>query len=228
MAKIKYSALVTDMRGKLNGSVMSQNRSGSYVRNKKTPNNPQTSFQVAARSRIGILSKKWGTITQDQRSQWIAAVDDWQTTNIFGDTIKPSGQNLFIKINSNILIAGGTAVDAPTVKMGVVPTLDLSAVVDVTGTSIVLTCNPVTVPTGCVAVVEATGPVSAGVKFVKNAFRQLKTLPASSTLSDDLYTDYVARFGSLNVNQRVAFRVSFIRVATGERGLALQTDTLAV
>ena len=43
MAKIKMTAIVADMRNKLNGSVFSRNRGGAYIRTKVTPINPQTS-----------------------------------------------------------------------------------------------------------------------------------------------------------------------------------------
>lgn len=45
MAKIKFGMMMTDARGKLGGQVFSKNRSGSYVRTKVTPVNPQTTTQ---------------------------------------------------------------------------------------------------------------------------------------------------------------------------------------
>ena len=42
MAKILTTAIVADIRNKLNGSVFSKNRYGAYVRTKVTPVNPQT------------------------------------------------------------------------------------------------------------------------------------------------------------------------------------------
>ena len=49
MAKVLFSALISDMRNKLNGSVFAKNRGGSYLRTKVTPVNPQTVAQVHKR-----------------------------------------------------------------------------------------------------------------------------------------------------------------------------------
>ena len=43
--KIKLSALVSDARGKLNGSYMAKSQHGLVLRNKMTPKNPKSSKQ---------------------------------------------------------------------------------------------------------------------------------------------------------------------------------------
>ena len=54
--KIKYSALVMGVSGKLNGSVGATNKGGAYLRNKGVVSNPNTPAQAAVRSRFGSLS----------------------------------------------------------------------------------------------------------------------------------------------------------------------------
>jgi len=107
MAKVKFSALISDMRNKLNGSVFSKNRAGSYLRNKVTPSNPSTPSQALVRSILGTLASTWRTLTDPQRDAWNAAVESWLTTDIFGDTVTPSGFGLYVRLNGNIVNAGG-------------------------------------------------------------------------------------------------------------------------
>ena len=66
MAKIKMTAIVADMRNKLNGSVFSRNRGGAYIRTKVTPINPQTAAQVQARSLLTSLSQGFRSLSQAQ------------------------------------------------------------------------------------------------------------------------------------------------------------------
>lgn len=147
MAKIKYSALVSEMSGKLNGSVMAKNRSGNYVRTKITPVNPQTVFQTAVRNRLAGNSALWRGLTEDQRLAWNGAVNDWTSTNIFGDTVKPSGQNLYIKVNNNLLNVGSPRVSLPPNKVGATPVTSLSVANDISDNELELTFGPATVHT---------------------------------------------------------------------------------
>src|SRR6056297_1294291 len=98
--KMKFGALVTDGRGKIGGQVASKNRYGSYLRTKVTPSNPQTASQLNVRSVLAALSSGWRDLTQAQRDGWNAAVLDFQKTNVFGDTITPTGKNLYTRLNA--------------------------------------------------------------------------------------------------------------------------------
>lgn len=106
MAKVKFGALMTDARGKLGGHVFSKNRSGSYLRTKVTPVNPQTAYQSAARALFATISSQWSGLTQAVRDAFNGAVQDWAQTDIFGDLKNPSGKNLFQRLNNQAQSAG--------------------------------------------------------------------------------------------------------------------------
>ena len=57
MAKILMTAIVADIRNKLNGSVFSKNRYGAYVRTKVTPVNPQSTAQQNTRNNLSLSHK---------------------------------------------------------------------------------------------------------------------------------------------------------------------------
>src|SRR5690606_4000781 len=103
MAKIKFGMMMTDARGKLGGQVFSKNRGGAYVRTKVTPSNPQTLAQTIVRTNLGNISQLWNSLTTDQIAGWNSAVENWKSTDIFGDIKIPSGKNLFTKLNVNLL-----------------------------------------------------------------------------------------------------------------------------
>ena len=113
MAKVKFSALISEMRNKLNGSVFSRNRAGAYLRTKVTPINPRTSLQNAVRELLTSLSQNWRNLTEAQRDAWNAAVHNFQKTDIFGDMKTPSGINLYTKLNLNLANAGLILIDVP-------------------------------------------------------------------------------------------------------------------
>lgn len=221
MAKIKYSALVSEMSGKLNGSVMAKNRSGNYVRTKITPVNPQTPAQVAARNRLSFFSSAWKGLTQGQRDAWNGSVDDWTKTNIFGDSIKPSGQNLYVAVNSNIQNGGGSPLVLPPQKVGVDALSAFSVANDISDLEIELTFAPTPVPANHALVVEATAGMSAGISYMKNKFRQIAVLPATTATGVNVWTQYVAKFGTPTAGQKFGVRCKLINITTGEVSLAL-------
>ena len=101
---------MTDARGKLGGQVFSKTRSGSVIRTKVTPVNPQTSAQSVARALFGRISQRWRVLTDVQRNAWASAAEEAAKTNVFGDQYFSSGKNFFQELNGNILNATGGSV----------------------------------------------------------------------------------------------------------------------
>lgn len=212
--KVKFGMMITDGRGKLGGQVASKNRSGSYIRTKVTPVNPNTSFQSAVRQRLASLSKEWGHLTEEQRKSWNESANSgqWNKTDIFGDARRPTGKNLFTGLNlvsletTNTLLvnvpqkanfAQFTA-DAPTVVVDGVLQFD----VNVSEPPIV----------GTRWQIEATVGVSPGRYYLKNLYRFIDSSNAVTQGADtlDIATEYALRFGALTVEdegKRVGLRV---------------------
>ena len=116
MALIKMGAWIVDVRGKIGGTVFTKGRSGAVARNKVTPVNPRTSRQSAVRAALGALSQAWRTLTQAQRDAWNAAVSSFSKTNIFGDTVNPTGKNLYVGLNTNLEKVSASAIAVPPTR----------------------------------------------------------------------------------------------------------------
>lgn len=221
MAKIKYSALVSDMRNKLNGSVASKNRYGNYLRNKVTPVNPQTSYQQAARQLLGALSSQYRGLTDAQRLSWINGAPNFPFTDIFGDVRYLSGQTLYVKLNTNLVNAGQAAISTAPLPVGV-PEL---AITDVTAeittgslSDLTIGVSETTVPAGFALAVYATPPTPAAIQFVKNRYRFIG-IASVTTGEADILTAYTARFGSAAAQgEQIHVRVALISTTTGQQG----------
>lgn len=220
MAKVKFSALVSDMRNKLNGSVFSKNRAGNYLRNKTTPVNPRTSFQQAIRQQLGSLSSKWSALTELQRATWRGAVGSFPYTDIFGDKKELDGKSLMIKLNMNLLNAGKPTIDvAPQIVA--IPELSLDGAVAGVAAGVELDVSPSTIPAGYSLMVYATAPQRAGVYFAKNKFRSLGVVPVAAGVAD-LATVYEDRFGALSasdVGKAVFFKCALVSDTSGQLGV---------
>jgi hypothetical protein len=220
MALIKYSALVSGMSGKLNGSVAARNRYGSYLRNKTTPVNAQTSFQQIQRAFLASLSSSWQTISQAQREAWGRFAEDHPITNQFGDTVTLSGQVQYVSCNQNRLNMGLPILSDPIQASPTDIILDLTAQVGVLDDF-----RPDALPTPLVngAFLYATPPVSPGLNFgsIKNRYRLLEYLSPGTVFPHNSSVPYGARFGSLAgaLGQKVFFKIVPVDQASGLAGM---------
>lgn len=213
MAKIKFGMMMTDARGKLGGQVFSKNRAGAYVRTKVTPANPRTSTQMLSRSILGLLSASWSGLTEAQRRAWNNAVNDWQKTDVFGDSRKPTGKNLFTGLNKELLQSGQSQLNLPPEKE-IMPELDeLTPVVEISATEVVLGVG--NVPVGFVLQVSATPSMTAGTSFIDDKLRVIGYQPAGAIDSTSVYSDYVDKFGTPTVGANIHFAVKLV-ATTGQ------------
>lgn len=216
MAKIKWGMIVTDGRGKLGGQVFSKNRSGAYIRTKVTPSNPRTPDQMAGRSILGSLSASWSGLTDEQRRLWNNAVDEWAKTDIFGDSRKPTGKNLFTGLNKEIEQSGGTRILTPPEKV-VMPELpELNPIMELASESLDL--DIATVPAGFTLQVSATAPMSQGTNFVKDKLRVIGYVPAGVVDANDLFGFYVDKFGEPKAGANIHIAVKLVSV-NGQAGV---------
>lgn len=226
MAKIKYSALVSDMRNKLNGSVMSKNRYGSYVRNKVTPTNPATTAQVAARNRLATWSQGWRGLTQAQRNGWITGAGSFPIIDIFGDSKILAGNALYTQLNVNLALIGASSIDdLPTpVAIPALTSITVTAAEGTPAVSIVFAPTPV--PAGFKMLIEATPPMPPSRLFVKNQFRVIATVEAAGTSPYNALSAYAAKFGNPVAGQVIYVRARLISSTTGQSGISMQASAV--
>lgn len=216
MAKIKFGMMMTDARGKLGGQVFSKNRGGAYVRTKVTPKNAKTARQMAIRSLLSAISQRWSALTAPQRASFNGAVDQFATTDIFGDSRNPSGKTLFTKLNLNLQNANLAPIVLAPVKVETQAVGLGSVTISITAGTIALLDSGLT--DGQQTVINATAPQSQGTSFYKGRYRQI--FEGLDPVSDaaQLYTNYVAKFGVPQLGDNISFEVYCV-YANGQRTL---------
>lgn len=217
---------MVDGRGKINGSVASKNRAGAYVRTKVTPVNPDTPSQRGIRTLLASLSSAWRGLTQSQRDAWNAAVDDYQSTDIFGDLRKPTGKNLFTALNINLTNAGQSVITAPVSPAGVTGIAIDGLTINITTPAYELAHS--LGDASITVLLFATAPLSAGVSFVKSEFRLIQTFAGNASSPVDFETAYVAKFGTPPAGSKVFVRCLPVNNTTGQAGQANTAYTIVV
>lgn len=203
--KVKFIH-VADARGKIGGAVASRNRFGSFFRSKTSPVNPQTSYQSTQRNDFTQHSQNWRGLTEAQQNSWNAAAVDFMKSNVFGDKVKLTGMQLYVRLNANIALVSGTPITEPPAPGSVTAIDSLVVDPDVSDATIVNTISPAS-PATQTYIVYATPPVSAGRRFVKNDLRKITTINNAAGTTNDITAAYEARFGT---SWKVAGKVFYV------------------
>jgi len=205
--KAQFGALVVAGSGKINGWVASRNRGGAYFRTKVTPINPSTTAQQNARGILGSLSTQWSQLTEAQRLSFNNAVADFAKTDIFGDIRNPSGINLYVKLNTNLINTGQAQISSAPAKEEFIfsPIQGLEMVEGDQSLNFTLgnALND-----GAVVLLFATPTLTNGTSFVKNRLRSIGFV-AVDGVDIDGSTGYTAKYGAfgLGANIVVGFRI---------------------
>lgn len=236
MAKIRMSAIgISQISGRIGGSVFAHNRGGMYVRNNGKAVNPQSAKQTALRSIFGMVAQAWGQLSEAQVRAWNFYGQENPKTDVFGESRPQSGFGAFVSCNQNRLHAGFPGLLLMPREKIVIPSVGFNnVVVDVTtpansevdlafGGSVV--ANEVIASLGY-AIVKAGQ--NRGFGSVKNKFanRIRKAIPAGSTLQFD-DTDLAPLLGSVEAGDKVFFQLH-LHTMDGQKSNEVTDSTIVV
>ena len=113
MAQIKTTAIVADIKGKLNGSVFQGNNGTLSLRQYAVPVNQNSISQNCQRNYISFCQNAWRVLSSSQREEWnnYARVVAKGSKN--NSALKINGQALFIKVNVYRLMLKEEVFDVP-------------------------------------------------------------------------------------------------------------------
>ena len=113
MASIKYSALISDIKGKLNGTVFSQGRYGSSIRNNKNGGGRGSALFDSQKSALTSISSAWRSLSDEQKQAWNDNAASFPKRNKFGDLVLQTGFNVFMGANVTLLKSGLPTIESP-------------------------------------------------------------------------------------------------------------------
>lgn len=217
MGKISYAAWVDDVAGKVGNAVFQRGRAGNIVRKRSIPINPRTTAQVAARALMSTQSKVWRTLTESQRTAWdnAAASAEWTQTDSFGNPFQLSGEQLYLKLNLNLLDISATPITSPPSKAEFTAIVLGAITIAVTGPAFTIAFTG-TLDASETLVVSASPQVSAGVMSAKSV-RFAAIMDYTSTSPIDAQSAYEAAFGAPVAGQKIFVRVEMVSETSGER-----------
>jgi hypothetical protein len=216
--KVTWGAIITEGSGKLGGNVYARNHRGYYMKSKVSPLNPSSPRQVEVRQSLTACTAAWEALSESQRVKWNTSGSLQLKKDRFGDTIKLSGWNLFIKLNSCLVNAGhAMLLDCPeTREVTQITYANAKVFLNNPGMFLFLRPGP---PVGTTVKISASAQLSPGVNY---CLRQL-----SFTYPLDIYAMYMAVFGSIvATGYKIFFEVSYINSANGAESIKQKFSVL--
>jgi hypothetical protein len=187
-------------------TVASHNRAGQYYRNRRAPVQPVgTGRRAAIRTAFGAAARGYAALTAAQQASWTAYGLSFPITDKLGQSITLTGQQSYVRINTQLLQIGQPATTAPPVSNSVasagVPTLTAVH-------SGAITLTPAGLgAAGDFQLYAFSSPQSSGVGFNKT-FWQAGHVSGSSTTAIVATAAYTAQFGAVVAGQRIFFKVT--------------------
>jgi hypothetical protein len=230
MAKIVYSALVTDIRGRIGGNVFARNANGAYVRQFSAPINTNTTAQQLQRATFGGISRGWRELTPGQRESFITQAPNFPYVDAQGQPQQYTGYQLYQKVNSQLqsLGAPGVFTMPPPVDVPAIAavTVNESIAGDLEATW-VFSDGSALVPVGFVLAIDATRTLSQGVYRPKRQdFKQLAVV-AAPTAEAGLLGQYQRVYGSVVVGNSFFVRIYLVSLATGQTNNPVEVQVIA-
>lgn len=218
IAALFVSPVWSNIRGSIGGTTYSRNKSGAVARNRTKPVNPNTAAQSAVRNLFGSLSAAWRNLTDVQRDQWSTMTPNYPYINSVGQSAEYSGQQLYNKLNNNLIASEQTTIDVPLPPALFLPNFCNLAEIDITADSFEVGSN---LTDGTVqAIVYATPRLSAGIANVNKYFKKIAVIAASVT-PISVKPAYEAVYGivpsEMAADDTIYIKIDYVKTSTGQR-----------
>lgn len=215
MASIKWSALVSEVKGVLNGSIMSNSSRGQTIRNRHAGGGRKTSLWGRSKVMLAYVSSTWRTLTPTQQLAWETMAVSYPYIDKFGNPQTPSGYQLYCTLNINLLLTNNL-VDptphAPTAESNIAPfDFDNNAI---GGFEMNFTPSAGAIS---IIMVYASAQLSAGVTRQPQAMRLISKVSDNTASPYTLTADYLRLFPPLQSGGRIFLKAEQIQIDIGQR-----------
>jgi hypothetical protein len=219
MAKVKFTAIVAQMSGKLAGSVFARCRYGNYIRTLTSPINSSTPYQERVRSLFTQVVSGWYNLTDDERAAWNSRAAMSSGGISFGESFNYTGRALFSQLNRNLQEIGEAMLTTPPV-LDPVETFDTFSVdlVDTPGLEDIKANLSPAIDANTKVIIYGTPVLGKAVVYISpNWYRKVAILDHSFISGGSIKVDYLSIFKTMPAEgQRVAFKMKAVAVATGK------------
>lgn len=195
MALISFGTIVTNIRGKVGGSVFSNSPAGPVVRNKSLPKRRTTDVKSAYNNLWQYLMQSWLFIGAGNQAAWEAYALNFTFHNKLGVAVAANPNLVYAATNYYLYLFTGTFADVPGTFLAPPIASVTSWNMSTSGPDYGIDFTPLVAD--CGIVIYATPPYTRGKrKFMEKRIQQIGTYQMLATYDHIDFTGmYTAKFG---------------------------------
>lgn len=161
-------------------------------------------------------------LSQANRDAWAAAADNFKRINRMADSIKLTGNALYVSLNKNLADIGVAAITTPPQPTSVGYAAALSVVADNSSNSLVATFTAVD-DTNIAWKIFATPALSPGIASPGTRYRQIGYSGTAEASPWTVSTEYNSVFGAIGaVGSKIFVKMIPVDISTGQMGSPIE------
>lgn len=215
MAIIIPGIAVSQVSGRVGGTIFSRNRGGAYMRNGSIPATVTTPAAELIKAVTAAQSQAWAGTSAWVREQWVEWAAQNPVINRLGQSRTLSGHQAFVQLNCRLVYGGFSALTSPPVGQAPAPFVPGNVTLTVATTTATIAYAPTPAPAGVAVQVFGYLSDSPGVKYVKNRLALIKTTAAAASTPADIWDNLADRFGTPQVGQTLHYALRALDSHTG-------------
>jgi hypothetical protein len=215
MAKIMYGSLAGAVSGALGNDVFSRGRHGAYLRKRVIPTKTVNTYTLRVKNILTICSRAWGLLTAEQQAAWNTWAQSHPITDRLGQKQVLFGSGAYTQLNARLLYAGDTAIAVPPASAPPAPLTTLTAVVDASAHTAILTTAPTPLGAANRLWIDVALVNSPGRQYVANLYKLVAVSAKNQATGLGIGAALELRFGTLIVPEHYHIRASIFDSTTG-------------
>jgi hypothetical protein len=217
MAAVQWSALVSQMKGKLRGDVLQGTQSGQVVRSNGRGKPFGTPYANSVRNIAGFVASSWALIPTVDIAAWQAATSAYPTTDRFGNSRTPSAYNLYCRLNMALVNASQGMLTYPAAPAALT---NISGVfVDYNTAGRIAFTSPNAATASEIFLCNCSRPFSPGKRKPSNGYRNIFHWTPGAYGSVELTSEIATAWGTNQVGSQYQMKFQVLNVNTGQLGV---------
>ena len=206
--------------GRADGNVYMRN---GRVRGMRVPALVRNAYTATARGIFSSFSSGWASLTSAQQRAWIDFIGF--TSDRFGRQVEVKGKTAYVRLNVNLANTVQAAITDPPIDTAVESVILTAVTIDLSDTSMEVAYDATVAGK---AYIMATAPLRSGIyRPSQSAFRLIGTFDPTAAGPVDVWTSYVAKFGTPPVGSKIFVQVVNVNLG-GIASPRTQSDGIVV
>lgn len=229
MGQVKFSGLVTGIKGKIGGTVFQSGKTGYTAKNNSGVNRKGVVgkggvARMKQRIQVNTLATFWGSLSVEEREAWQNEAVNYTFYNRFGDPYTPSGYQLFMSLNLNLIAVEEAPKPSPEKKGEIFPITAFSVVNKSISEFKVTWAAPA--QSKFAIIISGTPQRRVGKGIAGQSFGKITSILSNVSRPQDITNAMIEKYSQLQIGAEIWLKVEVVNTETGQRSAPFYTQVI--